>query len=548
MAKPTDDIEWGTDGAAAILEPSGAKKKVGWLNAFRAPARWMNWMMRAYWRWTVWLTSLGEDARSAALIAGLQQRNSPFTASLREVRAAAYGAGLVVAVGTNGTAAYSSDGIGWTSVSLGAGISTDTVTDIIFANGKFVAVTAQAAGADNVSTSTDGINWTTQVTPSTEQLHSVAYGAGVYVAAGNSGTIYSSPDGATWTSRTSGFGVTAVEKVVYVNGLFIACGDAGKLSTSPDGITWTFQTSTFGAEEVLSAFYGNGLYVIVGNAGKLATSPDGTTWTAQTSGFGLDSILKGLYSSTMGLHVIVGDAGKIATSTNGTAWTLQTSGFGSSALTDIIEMEKRLVVVGEGGKLADSLNGTRWRLKLSAATAGLIKFARYFSETDTGNNDPILLAGSIDGVILSARGPVTTSTIITSRTNDAAAVGGLGECIESVVSAVGSFSSPTTKNVTSISLSAGDWDVDGLVALAAGAITGTLFEISLTTTTAGSGTLGDTRSQTSIMPTAAAGSSLAVPPKRFSFATTTTVYLTCGITFSAGTPSAYGRISARRVR
>jgi len=59
---------------------------------------------------------------------------------------------------------------------------------------------------------------------------------------GNSGTILTSTDGTTWTSKTSGtdehlYGVT------YGNSTFVVMGDNGTILTSTDGTTWTSRTS-----------------------------------------------------------------------------------------------------------------------------------------------------------------------------------------------------------------------------------------------------------------------------------------------------------------
>ena len=103
-----------------------------------------------------------------------------------------------------------------------------------------------------------------------------------YVAVGRNGTILTSTNGITWTSRTSGttnslFGVT------YGKGLFLAVGVSGTILTSSDGITWTSRTS--GTSDLLEGItYGNSTFVTVGIYGTLLTSSDGISWTSRTSG------------------------------------------------------------------------------------------------------------------------------------------------------------------------------------------------------------------------------------------------------------------------
>jgi hypothetical protein len=86
-----------------------------------------------------------------------------------------------------------------------------------------------------------------------------------------------SPDGITWTSRSSAadnnwWGVT------YGNGLFVATafsGTGNRVMTSPDGITWTSRTSA-SDNGWLGVTYGNGLFVAVsytGTGNRVMTSP-----------------------------------------------------------------------------------------------------------------------------------------------------------------------------------------------------------------------------------------------------------------------------------
>ena len=127
--------------------------------------------------------------------------------------------------------------------------------------------------------------------------------------------------------RLSGFG-GGINNVAYSEplGLFVAVGDIGTILTSPDGITWTSRTS--GVSVVLSGVtYSEslGLFVAVGGSGTILTSPDGITWTSRTSGVSTD--LRGtVYSEPLGLFVAVGGNRIILTSSDGVTWTSRSSG------------------------------------------------------------------------------------------------------------------------------------------------------------------------------------------------------------------------------
>ena len=60
-------------------------------------------------------------------------------------------------------------------------------------------------------------------------------------------------------------------------------GQSGTIFTSPDGTTWTERTSGT-SEKLYVVTYGNGTFVVEGENGTILTSLDGTTWTERTSG------------------------------------------------------------------------------------------------------------------------------------------------------------------------------------------------------------------------------------------------------------------------
>jgi predicted RecA/RadA family phage recombinase len=100
---------------------------------------------------------------------------------------------------------------------------------------------------------------------------SVTYGNGLFVAVANSGTgnrVMTSPDGITWTIRTSAAN-NSWQSVTYGNGLFVAVstdGSGNRVMTSSNGITWTIRTSAAN-NGWTSVTYGNGLFVAVANSG-----------------------------------------------------------------------------------------------------------------------------------------------------------------------------------------------------------------------------------------------------------------------------------------
>lgn len=144
----------------------------------------------------------------------------------------------------------------------------------------------------------------------------------------------------------------------------------------------------------------------------------------------------------------------------------------------------------------------------------------------------------------------STTGIIGTTTNDNAAAGSVGEYISSTVSG-GSPVSLTTNvvaNVTSISLTAGDWDVGGIVGFSLG--TGTSVTYSTAAANSTSATLpalgGYASNGTTSVPVT--DPSLVIPTIRASLSTTTTYYLVAKAGFTVSTLGAYGMIWARRRR
>jgi len=229
---------------------------------------------------------------------------------------------------------------------------TDTLRGLVYADGLFIA----AGGSGRLITSPDGITWTARTSSfGATFINAITYGEGLYVAVGFDGKLATSPDGINWTQRTSSFGTDYILNVAYGDGLFVAVGQNGKLATSPDGINWTQGPQIFGSDPLRASFYGNGLYVVAGNQG-LATSPDGITWTSRSSGVSF-TLFAGTYSGS--LFVAVGDSGAITTSPDGITWTGRSSGT-SGNFRNVDFADGLYVAVGTTGLMRSSEDAISW--------------------------------------------------------------------------------------------------------------------------------------------------------------------------------------------
>lgn len=137
-----------------------------------------------------------------------------------------------------------------------------------------------------------------------------------------------------------------------------------------------------------------------------------------------------------------------------------------------------------------------------------------------------------------------------TTTNDNAAAGYVGEFVTSTL-ASGSAISLTTNvvaNVTSITLTPGDWDVFGAVNYAHSAATTSNYSGGTSTTSATLGSQGTYFTLPFGVSASSAAVRQAVPTVRISVSVNTIVYLVALATISGGTVSAHGTINARRVR
>ena len=215
----------------------------------------------------------------------------------------------------------------WFDLAIGADVGTAWATqigivstylyDFAFGNGVWVGV---GLTGTIITSSDNGATWVQQTSGSTANLQSVAFGNGVFVAVGLSGTILTSSDnGLTWTQRT-GVNSNALYGVAYGLGYFVVSG-ASLVWRSSDGISWA-SIGTVSSTNLNGIAFDNGTFVIVGASGRIYTS-NGISITQRNSGVSVQ-----LYAAAFGngKWVAVGINGTVTTSADsGVTWAQQTS-------------------------------------------------------------------------------------------------------------------------------------------------------------------------------------------------------------------------------
>jgi hypothetical protein len=158
---------------------------------------------------------------------------------------------------------------------------------------------------------------------------------------------------------------------------------------------------------------------------------------------------------------------------------------------------------------------------------------------------PIANGGS--GAATLATTPWLIKTGVTDGSN--AAAGQIGEYASSnkAFAARTGVITATPSNVTTLSLTAGDWDVGGNVWFQCSAFASNQFIVGISTTSVN---MGDQSVQSAVLTSTGilASCGLVAANQRLSLSSTTTVYLVGRADFGSGTVEVCGLLWARRVR
>ena len=114
-------------------------------------------------------------------------------------------------------------------------------TSVTFGNNLFVAVSKKTSG-NRVMTSPDGITWTSRSSAADNEWYGVTFGNNLFVAVSSTGSgnrVMTSPDGITWASLSSAAD-NSWRSVTFGNNLFVAVSESGN---SNRAMTFTKQLS-----------------------------------------------------------------------------------------------------------------------------------------------------------------------------------------------------------------------------------------------------------------------------------------------------------------
>ena len=281
----------------------------------------------------------------------------------------------------------SSDGLNWTLYGTG-GSAPDNIPDLTWLEvcwspklSIFCAIAyATSIGQTQLAmTSPDGITWTQRTTGFPIQYNSicwseelslfVAVGGYNYTTASNGFYSQYSSDGITWSSLYSlvspTSGSSAVNKVIWVKelGLFISQGN-NETMVSSNGTSWTYYglpaSSGVAGSGCIAWSKELGLLCCLGNSnGIVMLSSNGTTWTSYTCPS--KSWVSLTWCAPLGLFVGIeyqngaSSSSSICYSTNGTSWTTVLNLPTASSYRNIYYFGNMFIAIGRNGAVGLSI-------------------------------------------------------------------------------------------------------------------------------------------------------------------------------------------------
>jgi hypothetical protein len=170
-----------------------------------------------------------------------------------------------------------------------------------------------------------------------------------------------------------------------------------------------------------------------------------------------------------------------------------------------------------------------------------------------GSNTPTLITPVLGAASATSLSFSSTTGLIGTTTNDSAASGTVGQYISSNIVQVSFVDITAGANITSISLTAGDWDVGGNCSIifgGAGSVYGVAGWISSTSNTLPDASLYNAfASNVATLFVSGNQYNFTLPTLRFSLSGTTTIYMSANISAIGGaTAGGGGLLWARRMR
>lgn len=476
------------------------------------------------------------------------------------------GSGSITTSGSGSTLTTALTGLTNHAVLVGAGTSTMTKL-AVGSNGQVLVGSSAADPVFATLTSSDSsISFTTGAGTLSLQVASGTT-VGKTITGDSGGAL--SPTAGNWTLAgsgsitTSGSGSTLTTALTGLTNHALLVG-AGTATITKLGPTATAGQVLQSAGSLADPAFSTATYPATATGTGTILRADGTNWSATTSTYpNTNAVSTLLYASSSNVMAALATAndGLLVTSNTGVPSILAGPGTtgnilqsNAAAAPSFSTATYPATATGTGTILR--ADGTNWSATTSTyPNTNAVNTLLYASSA----NVMAALATANSGVLSTSASGVpsidTTNFAVLStglqlkgnNTNTAPPAGFIGEVISSVVdsSSKVNLTSTVAANITSVSLTAGIWNVNGIITFGGGTtITERDIAISANSASFTGTTVGDTRFNSTI---AAGVYSLICPAVRLSLSSTTTYYLVASSVYTGGTDQGYGKISATRV-
>jgi hypothetical protein len=274
-----------------------------------------------------------------------------------------------------------------------------------------------ACNNGTIGVSRNGMEWYYFYLQTTNNLNSVAFANGLFVAVGSNSTVFTSTNGYDWIQRTFPVASLTLTEVVYNNSLWVVSCNTGsqQIFTSTDAITWTLKwNTTAGFQSTLRyyplTYYATSIWMtIIG--GQVATSTDGTTWT-----------LRPISTNVIFSHVhYTGSvwiaAGALVANTNSIVLAYSTDGVAWSAPNTISTTTRTLILTSNANNvLIGTAANNIWASLDNGLTGTFVSTGQAGGTTSLtyGNSRWVLTSGGSGDVMVSTTGGVTWTKTVAS--------------------------------------------------------------------------------------------------------------------------------------
>lgn len=298
--------------------------------------------------------------------------------------------GRYLAVGADGWTATSHDGQRWKKHSSGA--HPWFLNDIAVGDGTSVAVGGGASSnaffpVGQIIHTTNSTNWNL-VLSDVANLNSVVFGNGLFIAGGESGACFRSPDGYQWSAFDCG-ATNSIRGIRFLNGRFVILGDFNPLLISDDGTNWSSHPVgggfEWGGRAWQDIIHKDGLYVLIGQGIRISENLEDWVDPMPGHGGGLQSIA---YANET-FVAVTRDTRLSYYSSDGRTW--RNAAIPSGQLFGLVALHGGFLAGGASGALLTSADGITWNLVPALATRNIHSLRRF--------NEEVYAVGA-DGAVL----------------------------------------------------------------------------------------------------------------------------------------------------